>query len=155
MAAMSGWSPASVLRWLFDSEHGASGHLLPRWIFLRARGLLVCADAAVVFEQRAHGHGNLLGGDDRLAVAGLESVAARHACDLFRMLSLVRERGAGFFRLSVRWNVAGGGIHFFVFRTGRIPAGLGRRKQAIARELVFAGVGRLPDLFRIGRGEDL
>src|SRR6266851_10191521 len=121
---------------------------------VRARGLLVCADAAVVFEQRAHGHGNLLGGDDRLAVAGLESVAARHACDLFRMLSLVRERGAGFFRLSVRWNVAGGGIHFFVFRTGRIPAGLGRRKQAIARELVFAGVGRLPDLFRIGRGED-
>src|SRR3989441_7415938 len=36
---MSGWSPASVLRWLFDPEHGASSRLLPRWIFLRALGL--------------------------------------------------------------------------------------------------------------------
>src|SRR5437899_5664801 len=37
---MSGWSPASALRWLSDSEHGASGCLLPRWIFLRALGLI-------------------------------------------------------------------------------------------------------------------
>src|SRR5229473_3287527 len=37
---MSGWTPASVLRWLFDPEHGASGRLLPRWIFLRALGLI-------------------------------------------------------------------------------------------------------------------
>ncbi len=32
--------PASVLRWLFDREHGASCHLLPRWLFLRALGLI-------------------------------------------------------------------------------------------------------------------
>src|SRR5256885_420065 len=32
--------PASALRWLFDSRHGASGHLLPRWLFLRALGLI-------------------------------------------------------------------------------------------------------------------
>jgi len=37
---MSGWSPASVLRWMFDSEHGASSRLLPRWIFLRVLGLI-------------------------------------------------------------------------------------------------------------------
>src|SRR6266568_5089383 len=37
---MNRWSPASVLRWLFDPEHGASGRLLPRWIFLRALGLI-------------------------------------------------------------------------------------------------------------------
>ena len=37
---MSGWSPASALRWLFDPEHGASGRLIPRWIFLRALGLI-------------------------------------------------------------------------------------------------------------------
>src|SRR2546428_677134 len=37
---MSGWSPASALRWLFDSDHGASGRLLPRWIFLRILGLI-------------------------------------------------------------------------------------------------------------------
>jgi len=32
--------PASVLRWLFDPEHGASCRLLPRWLFLRAIGLI-------------------------------------------------------------------------------------------------------------------
>src|SRR6266436_767180 len=37
---MSGWSPASALRWLFDSEHGTSGRLLPWWVFLRALGLI-------------------------------------------------------------------------------------------------------------------
>src|SRR6266851_3929298 len=37
---MRSWSPASAMRRLFDSEHGASGRLLPRWIFLRALGLI-------------------------------------------------------------------------------------------------------------------
>ena len=32
--------PACVLRWLFDSRHGASNRLLPRWLFLRALGLI-------------------------------------------------------------------------------------------------------------------
>jgi len=53
MAAMSGWSPASVLRWLFDSEHGASGRLVPRWIFLRALGLIYySAFFSLVFQIR-------------------------------------------------------------------------------------------------------
>jgi hypothetical protein len=34
------WTPASVMRWLFDSERGASGRFLPRWLFLRALGLI-------------------------------------------------------------------------------------------------------------------
>ncbi len=34
------WTPASVLRWLFGSARGASGRLLPRWLFLRALGLI-------------------------------------------------------------------------------------------------------------------
>ena len=29
-------SPGNVLRWLFDSSHGAQGRLVPRWILLRA-----------------------------------------------------------------------------------------------------------------------
>src|SRR5216684_4712249 len=41
-----------------------------------------------------------------------------------------------------------------VFRAGRIPAGLGRRKQTFARELVPAGVGMFPDLLRVGGCED-
>jgi lipase maturation factor 1 len=34
------WKPASVLRWLFDSEHGSSDRFIPRWLFLRALGLI-------------------------------------------------------------------------------------------------------------------
>jgi hypothetical protein len=34
------WTPASAVRWLFDSERGASDRLLPRWLFLRALGLI-------------------------------------------------------------------------------------------------------------------
>jgi hypothetical protein len=47
------WSPASVLRLLFDSERGASGRLLPRWIFLRAVGLIYySAFFSLVFQIR-------------------------------------------------------------------------------------------------------
>jgi hypothetical protein len=34
------WAPGSVIRWLFASEHGASDRLIPRWLFLRALGLI-------------------------------------------------------------------------------------------------------------------
>ena len=34
------WRPASVIRWLFDRERGASDRLIPRWLFLRALGLI-------------------------------------------------------------------------------------------------------------------
>jgi hypothetical protein len=34
------WAPASAVRWLLDSEHGASDRLIPRWLFLRAMGLI-------------------------------------------------------------------------------------------------------------------
>src|SRR5713101_4326616 len=68
---------------------------------VRPRGLLVCADAAVVFEQFAHARG------------------------LFCLLSLVRERGARFFRLPVGWNAAGGRLHFAVPGARGIAPALG------------------------------
>src|ERR1700674_2156204 len=34
------WSPASAVRWLFESKHGGSDRLIPRWLFLRALGLI-------------------------------------------------------------------------------------------------------------------
>ena len=34
------WAPASAIRWLFGSQPGASGRLLPRWLFLRTLGLI-------------------------------------------------------------------------------------------------------------------
>src|SRR5215467_15546046 len=50
---MKNWSPASALRWLFDSERGVVDGLLPRWIFLRALGLIYySAFFSLVFQIR-------------------------------------------------------------------------------------------------------
>jgi hypothetical protein len=47
------WTPASAMRWLFNSERGASGRLLPRWLFLRALGLIYySAFFSLVFQIR-------------------------------------------------------------------------------------------------------
>lgn len=47
------WKPASVIRRLFDPQAGASDRLLPRWIFLRALGLIYfSAFFALVFQIR-------------------------------------------------------------------------------------------------------
>src|SRR6266850_1154251 len=116
--------------------------------------LLVRADAAVAFERLAHAHGNLLGRYDCFGTSGFEFLAARHAGDLFCVLPLVRQRLTGFFRLPVRWDVAGSGIHCDVSCAGLFSPWLGRRKQTFARECFPAGLGMLPDLFRIGCGED-
>ena len=46
------WFP-SAIRWLFDSKHGASDHLIPRWIFLRALGCIYfSAFLSLVFQIR-------------------------------------------------------------------------------------------------------
>jgi hypothetical protein len=37
---MTRWTPNSLLRWLFDSQSAPRDRLLPRWIFLRALGLI-------------------------------------------------------------------------------------------------------------------
>jgi hypothetical protein len=34
------WTSASIIRWLFDSENGPQDRLIPRWLFLRALGLI-------------------------------------------------------------------------------------------------------------------
>ena len=34
------WTPSSVVRWLFDCQRGPTDRFLPRWLFLRALGLI-------------------------------------------------------------------------------------------------------------------
>jgi hypothetical protein len=34
------WTPSSIIRWLFDSQRGPTDRFLPRWLFLRALGLI-------------------------------------------------------------------------------------------------------------------
>jgi lipase maturation factor 1 len=47
------WTPASVLRWVFDSDCGPKGRLIPRWLFLRALGLIYySAFFSLVFQIR-------------------------------------------------------------------------------------------------------
>ena len=47
------WTPKSAIRWLFASEFGASDRLIPRWVFLRALGLIYfSAFYSLVFQIR-------------------------------------------------------------------------------------------------------
>ncbi len=59
------WAPASVVRWLFDSENGAQNRLIPRWIVLRGLGLIYfSAFYSLVFQIRG------LIGPDGISPAG-------------------------------------------------------------------------------------
>src|SRR2546428_10322194 len=65
-------SPASALCWLFASERGAADRLLPRWIFLRALGLIYySAFFSLVFQIRGliGPHGILPAGEYLQALA--------------------------------------------------------------------------------------
>jgi len=40
MALLMDWAPASIIQRLFDPKYGASDRLIPRWLFLRALGVI-------------------------------------------------------------------------------------------------------------------
>ncbi|MGH9510708.1 MAG: lipase maturation factor family protein [Terriglobales bacterium] len=68
------WRPASVAKWLFDSQSGPPGRLIPRWIVLRALGLIYfSAFFSLIFQIRG------LIGPDGILPAGqyLQAVAAQ------------------------------------------------------------------------------
>ena len=47
------WQPRTLVRRLFSSEYGAADRLLPRWLFLRALGLIYfSAFYSLVFQIR-------------------------------------------------------------------------------------------------------
>src|SRR5437588_831851 len=53
MMQLMDWTPRSVIRTLFASEYGASNRLIPRWLFLRALGLIYfSAFYSLVFQIR-------------------------------------------------------------------------------------------------------
>src|SRR5881397_2578854 len=66
------WAPASVVRWLFDSEHGDSDRLISRWIFLRTLGLIYfSAFFSLVFQIRGLiGPQGILPANDYLEAVG-------------------------------------------------------------------------------------
>ena len=67
------WTPAAIIRWLFDSKAGLSDRLVPRWIFLRALGLIYfSAFFALVFQVRG-----LIGPDGILPAGEYLAAVAR------------------------------------------------------------------------------
>src|ERR1700693_1195187 len=122
---------------------------------LRTRtGNMVCAYHAVVFERPARVNGVVLGRDGRFIVVGAESVAARHAGDLFCVLSVFCERGAGFFRLPVGRHAAGSGIYLSFLRAVRTASWFWAAVTPHARQPVPAAMGMVSHLLRIRCGED-
>jgi lipase maturation factor 1 len=68
------WTPGSVIRWLFDSEFGLRERLIPRWIFLRALGLIYfSAFFSLVFQIRG-----LIGTDGILPASEFFVAVANH-----------------------------------------------------------------------------
>ena len=115
--------------------------------------LLVCTDLALVLQRIGHAEWAVLRGNDRLGTAGTQSVATRNARGLFRLLSIIRKRGAGLFWLPVGWNVARSGIYLSLLRTARISPGLRRNAASFASQLVFTPVGMVSHLLPIRRSE--
>src|SRR5271170_2634246 len=74
------WKPASVVRWLFDSEHGSSDRLIPRWLFLRALGLIYfSAFFSLVFQIRGLiGPAGILPASDYLQAVASSAGGARY-----------------------------------------------------------------------------
>src|SRR5271169_2615068 len=90
-------------------------------VWLQSR-FVVCAHVVVAVERPCHAGRPVLGGHGGVADAGSECMAARNAGDLFRLFSFVRERGAGFLRLSVGWHAARSWVHRTFLCSCRIPS---------------------------------
>jgi hypothetical protein len=68
------WTPGSIIRWLFDPEYGLRERLIPRWIFLRALGLIYfSAFYSLVFQIRG-----LIGNDGILPAREFLAAVANH-----------------------------------------------------------------------------
>ena len=187
------WTPLSAIRWLFSSQHGASDRLIPRWLFLRAFGLIYfSAFFSLVFQIRgligpdgilpagqylqavaqAFGHASRLWyaptllwfsssstmlvtlcwvGMAVVAAARAESLAARHARNLLRLLSFLRQRRAGFLRVPVRRNAARSRFHRALLCSARISPRPWPLPSTFARQPVPAAVGVVPHLLRVRR----
>src|ERR1700736_1807538 len=115
---------------------------------------MVCAYRAVDFERPAYFNGVVLGWHGRFIVAGTESVAAGDAGDLFCVLPVFCERGAGFFRLSIGRHAAGSGLHRAFLCAVRLASWFWACVATNARQSVPAAMGMAPHLLRVRCGED-
>src|ERR1700686_2523697 len=115
---------------------------------------VVCAHPSLAFERSSHVDRPVLGRHGRIATAACEYLAARNADDLFCLLPVIRGRSPGFFRLSVGWHAARGGLHFTLLCSFRIPPRLRSGVAAIARQPFSAAVGMVSHLLRVWCSQD-
>jgi len=131
------------------SPRDSSGPALPssrRSIRRTVGKIVVCPEPALVFEQLRHVDRDLLDRDDRIGFAHSEPLAARDARYQLRVLSLIRQRSAGLFQLSVRRDVARSGFHFVVLRAAGIASRTRGRAPRIASKSLPAAMGVVPNL---------
>jgi hypothetical protein len=95
------WAPASVIRRWFGPEYGASDRLIPRWIFLRALGIIYfSAFFSLIFQIRG------LIGPDGILPAGeyLEAVARQFGPARFWFApTLLWSSGSGHMLTAICW----------------------------------------------------
>src|SRR5437868_7438560 len=115
---------------------------------------MVCADGAVVVEWAGHAECAVLGRYAGLPATDAESMAARHAGDLFCVLPFICGGRSGFLRLPVRWNVAGGRIHFVIFCACGTSAGVGHDAPCFPCQPVSVAMGMVSHLLRIWCSEN-
>src|ERR1700756_2057131 len=88
--------------------------------------LLVCSHAFVAEQQRPCADGSVLGRHDPFVVVIPQSLATRHAGSLVRIVSFLRVRRAGVFRLSIGRDAALSRIYQLLFCAARMASHLGR-----------------------------
>src|ERR1700675_726388 len=126
-----------------------------RSTYLRTRtGSVVRAYRAVVFERAAYLDGFVLGGHGRFIAVSAEPVAARDAGDLFCVLPVVCERGAGFFWLSIGRHATRSGFYLAFLCASRNASWFWAFVATNAGQSIPAAMGMVSHLLRVRRSED-
>src|ERR1700733_11027959 len=114
---------------------------------------LVRPDCTLAFQRLTHADGDVLAGARCFPAADCQHLAARHAPDLLCLLSFLRQRGPGLFRIPIGRHAARSRISGAVLCSARFTARAWLRSSAVAGEPVPAAVGVVSHLLRIGFSE--
>ncbi len=124
-----------------------------RSFLCRKSTFLVRPFAALDLQRFANAAGAVLGGHDRLAAAGVQSVAAGHAGGQLRLLSFLRRRGRRFLQLSIRRHASRSRIPLAVLCSTWAAPRTGSTNATLALQPVSASVGVVPHLLRVRNRE--
>src|SRR5712671_5327610 len=110
----------------------------------RLAAFLVRANVVLVRRRQPRTDVDYLARPDRISCRRLKPLAARSSGGLPDRLSFICRCSAGFFRLSVGWNVAGGRLHLTLLCAAGLPAWSGRNACTFAPQPVSSALGMVP-----------